>query len=127
MYFMLKYILGKIFPDKSDAPKKALTPTQRLKNLALFLTILVFSLNYFPSFWFHAIMLVSCTCIIVIYVYILYRILLRISICTVYFIVIKRQLTDKLFSSLFSATCRWITILRGSPSRRRWYIDTILS
>jgi hypothetical protein len=52
MYFLIKFLASKLFPDKV---KKPLTFQQRAKNLSLFLTLLALSLAYMPSFWFHVI------------------------------------------------------------------------
>ena len=56
MYFVIKYVLSKIFPDK-DVVKKPLTLRMRANNLALLVSIIAVSLACFPSLWFHGIII----------------------------------------------------------------------
>lgn len=52
MYFIIKFALSKLFPDEV---KKPLTLTGRLRNLALFLSLIAISLATMPGLWFHVI------------------------------------------------------------------------
>ena len=52
MYFIIKFVLSRIFPDEV---KKPITLARRLQNLALFLSLIAISLTTMPGLWFHAI------------------------------------------------------------------------
>ena len=56
MYFIIKYVFSKIWPDEV---KKPLTLSRRLQNLALLLALVALSLTTMPLFWFHAIIVVD--------------------------------------------------------------------
>lgn len=56
MYFIIKYIISKIFPEEV---KKPLTLKSRMFNLALLVSLVALSLATMPLFWFHAIIVVD--------------------------------------------------------------------